>query len=80
MSWIKLPADDGTRELEKLTRHWRKSGGLVPHIVAVMKLRPKALRAVMRLNDAVAFGGSRLGRFREELIATLVSAVDECFY
>lgn len=80
MPWIHLPEDDETPDLERLTRHWRKNGGRTPHVVAVMKPSPKAFRAVLRMNDAVTFGGSRLGRMREELIATTVSAVDECFY
>jgi hypothetical protein len=80
MPWIDLPEDDATKELDKLTRHWRRDGGQVPNVVAIMKPTPKAFRTVLRMNDAVTFGGSRLGRRREELIATVVSAIDECFY
>jgi hypothetical protein len=34
----------------------------------------------MQMNAAVTFGGSVLGRLREELIATTVSLTDACFY
>lgn len=45
-----------------------------------MKPNPAALRAVLKMNQAVTFGGSSLGRRHEELIATAVLALKECFY
>ena len=33
-----------------------------------------------RMNGAVTFGGSSLGRLREELIAASTSALNDCFY
>lgn len=80
MPWIDLPADDATPELARTTRRYRDQGRAVPGIVAIMKPAPKALRSVLRFNDAVTFGGSRLGRRREELLATAVSCVNDCFY
>ena len=80
MSWIPLPANDATPDLERATRPYTKDGGTVPAVVAAMKPSPKALRAVLRLNYAVTFGGSSLGQRREELIATTISAINDCFY
>lgn len=80
MPWIHLPEDDDTAELERTTRPYRAGGRALPGVLAVMKPSPKALRAVMQLNNAVTFGGSRLGRAREELIATSTSALNDCFY
>jgi alkylhydroperoxidase family enzyme len=78
MAWIELPGDDATPEL---TRTLRQFGGRrVPSIVAIMKPAPQTLRAVLKMNQAVTFGGSSLGRRREELIATAVSALNDCFY
>jgi hypothetical protein len=54
--------------------------GEVPSVVAAMKPSPKALKAVLRMNTAVTFGGSSLGRRREEMIASTVSALNHCFY
>ena len=51
-----------------------------PAVVAAMKPNPAALQAVLRMNSAVTFGGSCLGQLREELIATTVSALNDCFY
>jgi len=79
MSWLKLPGDTETPELERITRSYREAGA-VPSVVAVMKPSPKALKAVLRMNYAVTFGGSSLGRRREEMIAMTVSGLNECFY
>ena len=81
MSWIDLPADDATPELKRATRQWLvKERRPVPSVIAAMKPAPKTLTAVVRMNTAVTFGGSVLGRRREELIATTVSALNDCFY
>lgn len=80
MPWLSLPDDEATTELARLTRSWRRDGQPVPGVIAPMKLNPRALRAVLQMNDAVTFGGSTLGRRREELIATTVSSLNECFY
>ncbi len=80
MSWIDLPADEATPELARATKPWRKEGRAVPAVIAPMKHSPKALRAVNQMNFAVTFGGSRLGRRREELIASATSALNDCFF
>ena len=80
MAWISLPDDRATPQLTRLTQPYRDQGRAVPEVVAVMKPNPAALRAVLKLNYAVTFGGSELGRRDEEVIATAVSALNECFY
>ena len=80
MAWIELPDDEATPSLARLTAPYRKAGRPTPAVVAVMKPSPRAMRAVLQMNTAVTFGGSRLGRADEELIATAVSALNECFY
>ncbi len=52
----------------------------VPNIMKCMSLRPKGLRSVWELNAAITFGASTLGRAREEMIATAVSALNRCHY
>jgi hypothetical protein len=52
----------------------------IPSIMQCMSLRPQALRGVWRLNSAITFGASTLGRVREEMIATAVSALNRCHY
>jgi alkylhydroperoxidase family enzyme len=45
-----------------------------------MSLRPRQLEASLGLYQAVMFGESGLSRAERELIATVVSRVNECFY
>ena len=80
MSWIELPGDEDTPALARLTKRYRDQGRPVPAVVAALKPNPANLRAVVQMNMAVSFGGSTLGRRREELIATAVSALNDCFY
>jgi hypothetical protein len=80
VAWIDLPADDADKTLEKLTKPWVSKGLPVPSVVAVMKPSPATFRSVMRMNSAVTFGGSVLGRRTEELIAASVSTLNDCFY
>ena len=74
MVWIKLPGDEDTPELARFTKRYRDDNRPTPSIASVMKPAPRTLRAVMQMNNAVTFGGSSLGRKREELIATATSA------
>jgi hypothetical protein len=80
MAWITLPEDTASPQLTRLTQRYRDEKRSAPGIVAIMKPSPKAMRAVLRLNAAVTFGGSELGERDEEFIATTVSVLNECFY
>jgi hypothetical protein len=52
----------------------------VPNIMKCMSLRPEGLLSVWKLNAAITFGASTLGRAREEMIATAVSALNRYHY
>ena len=80
MSWFRLPDDTDTPLLTRLTSIYRSEARPTPNVVAAMKLNPEAMRAILQLNRQVSFGGSMLGRFREELIATTTSGLNQCFY
>lgn len=43
-------------------------------------MRPEVLEEVTRLTFQATFGGSTLGRRREEMLATAVSAWNDCHY
>ena len=62
MSWI--------REAEERL-HWA-------NVINVMSINPAAMKAVNDLNNAITFGASALTRTQEEVIATAVSAQNEC--
>jgi alkylhydroperoxidase family enzyme len=45
-----------------------------------MSLSPETLHSSMKLYKAIMFGPSGLSRLERELLATVVSAANECFY
>jgi hypothetical protein len=84
MAWVKTFSEkEATGRLSEVYRELMKSplgGGRVPNIMKCMGLRPEALLSVWRLNMGITFGASTLGRRREEMIATAVSALNHCHY
>lgn len=80
MPWIRYPGDEDTPAISRATRAWRDEGRQVPAVIAPMKHAPRTMRGVLQMNGAVTFGGSSLGQRDEELLATAVSAVNDCFY
>ncbi len=52
----------------------------VPNVIKCLGLRPEAMNSVWRLGMGITFGASTLGRVREEMIATAVSALNHCHY
>jgi len=54
--------------------------GKVYNIVRSMSLRPGVLKRSMELYKAIMFGPSALTRQERELLATVVSAANECHY
>jgi uncharacterized peroxidase-related enzyme len=54
--------------------------GKVYNIVRSMSLNPAVLRQSMELYKAIMFGASGLSRQERELLATVVSATNECYY
>jgi len=54
--------------------------GKIYNIVRSMSLNPAVLRQSMELYKAIMFGPSGLTRQERELLATVVSATNECYY
>ena len=57
-----------------------EAGGRLPRVLSVLSLNPRALQSLRALNRAVTFGGSTLGRRREEMLATAISTWNDCHY
>jgi alkylhydroperoxidase family enzyme len=81
MPWIEqIPIEDATgllkAELDKAIRR----AGRVWHIVHVMSLNPRTLKASIDFYAAIMFGESPLTRVQRELLASVVSAELDCFY
>ena len=54
--------------------------GKVFNIVKAMSLRPAVLKASIELYREIMFGGSGLSRQERELLATVASAEQDCYY
>ena len=54
--------------------------GKVWNIVRSMSLNPAVLNRSIELYKAIMFGPSQLSRQERELLATVVSSANECYY
>ncbi len=81
MAHIRQVANDEAEGLlRKIYDDAIKRVGRVFGILRVMSLNPQTLRASMGLYQATMFGESPLSRRQREMIATVVSRENECFY
>ena len=81
MSWIKtIQPEEATGDLKSEYEQAIKRAGKVFNILKVQSLNPESLRASMRLYLATMYGGSGLSRAEREMLATVVSRTNRCFY
>ena len=81
MPWIRqIDIDAATGLLKRELDAALARAGRVWHIVHVMSLNPRVLRASMDQYAAIMFGSSPLSRVQRELLATVVSAEVGCHY
>ncbi len=81
MAWIRTisPADAQGRVAE-IYAGFKSRFGAAPNIMQAFSLKPELLAAVARVFQVATFGGSKLTRVQEEMIATVVSATNRCHY
>lgn len=75
-----IDPDDATGPLEQEYGEAIGRAGKVFNIVRSMSLRPGVLRSSMGMYQAIMFGPSGLTRAERELLATVVSATNDCYY
>ena len=81
MPWIKtIEPEDATGGLKLEYDKAMKRAGKVFNILKVQSLNPESLRASMHLYLATMFGPSGLSRAEREMLATVVSQANHCFY
>lgn len=66
--------------LKELYEEMLQRRGQIPNIRRALSLRPEVIRGLEAFTSTITRGGSSLGRVREELIATVVSALNQCEY
>ena len=57
-----------------------KQSGKVFNILKVMSKSPAALREAMRMYLTIMYGKSDLSRAQREMLATVVSQINQCHY
>lgn len=82
MAWIRVvPPGDGGPELEELYERVRDpASGEVDHILSIHSLHPEGLEAHYSLYRTVMTGSPSLPKVERELIAWVVSRLNECHY
>ena len=81
MSWIKvIEPEDATGDLRQEYERSAARAGKVFNILKVQSLNPAVLAASMELYLATMYGPSGLSRAEREMLATVVSWANHCFY
>lgn len=75
-----VPPDEATGLLAKLYDAALRRAGKVFQINRVQSARPQVLQASTRLYIEVMYGESSLTRAQREMLATVVSTANDCFY
>ncbi|MGB0035984.1 MAG: carboxymuconolactone decarboxylase family protein [Candidatus Acidiferrales bacterium] len=81
MAWIKTIAPrDAKGRLKKIYDAAIKRAGRIFNIVSVQSLNPPVLDASLAVYMAAMFGPSPLSRAQREMLATVTSWANNCFY
>ncbi|MFQ5846266.1 MAG: carboxymuconolactone decarboxylase family protein [Candidatus Methylomirabilales bacterium] len=81
MAWIKtVEEQEATGALGEFYAGIKGRMGFVPNILKVYSLRPDVLQAMQPLYETLMFGPSGLTRAQREMIAVLVSKLNNCHY
>jgi len=81
MAYIRtIPPEDATGPLKEEYETALRRAGYIAHILRLQSLNPPVLHAGVQLYVALMHGPSALTRPQRELIATVVSRANDCFY
>lgn len=81
MAWIRtVEPEEATGELKAEYEKAVRRAGRVFNILKVQSLNPDSLRASIDLYLATMHGPSGLSRAEREMLATVVSWANNCFY
>ena len=81
MAWIKVvEPEEATGALKQEYDAALARAGKVFNILKVQSLNPQTLKASMQMYGATMYGTSGLSRAEREMLATVVSWANHCFY
>ena len=75
-----VPVAEARGFLRKLFDEALARAGRIWHIVHIMSVNPRVLDTSMKLYGAILFGRSPLSRVQREMLATVTSGANDCFY
>jgi alkylhydroperoxidase family enzyme len=75
-----VPPAEATGVLKRIFDEAIARAGKVFGILRIQSLNPGALAACMEMYKTIMFAPSPLSRARREMIATVVSRANDCFY
>ncbi len=78
MAWVKMISENDAKGLVKQVYERRRVGSVVSEVVKIFSLHPQLMDVRARFARCMTFGGSGLGRYREELISVAISAACRC--
>ncbi|MEW6737124.1 MAG: peroxidase [Acidobacteriota bacterium] len=81
MAWIKIiPPTEAVGKLKKEYDEAINRAGYVANILQIQSLNSEALNRCIELYKTVMFGASGLSQAEREMLATVVSSTNGCFY
>ena len=81
MTWIKIIDEtEATGELKELYDSQRRRAGAVANILRVHSLAPRTLAAHLAFYRQVMHAPGPLAREKREMIAVVVSQINDCHY
>ena len=81
MAWIKvIDESEATDEVKAHYDELKSKWGYVPNLRKVHSLKPKLMCQYHAFSHTVTFGGTSLGRRREEMMAVMISSLLKCKY
>lgn len=81
MAWIKIvPPTEATGNLKQEYNEAMERMGYIANILQVQSLNPQSLHGCIELYKSVMFCTSELSRTEREMLATVVSQTNNCFY
>lgn len=81
MAWIEtIDETDADEPLKKIYNKLKKKRGKVANILKIHSLLPKTMHDHMQLYNDIMFNKSKISRENKELIAVVVSKLNNCSY
>lgn len=81
MPWIKVISEaEATGELAQIYHQVKSATGRVANITKITGLKPEVTRALVQLRQAIRSPRAKLSPRRQEMIATVASALNQCTY